>query len=383
MDNQQAQENKQSENIVKQEFFRYRMEVEMQRADRMSSAFSIAVLHLDTPKIRGVIYPKSVLDNRIGDTISHTLRTLDIASKDERNDFILLLTEANSTTALLVMQRLYSSLGFLNASDVQTNYSIGISSYPEDAKTVDELISGAKYAAFLAHQDPTKKILSTTHIKKGVNWEEQAQQAFKSTKKKFESIIESTIKSLLTMYGTRYSYLENHSLQVAKFSSLFAESLGLKDEYVREVTLAALLHDVGYLELPPHILNKPGALTHEERLYIEKHPILATDKILKPIKSLENVLPIIKDHHERWDGLGYPYHKSMREIHIGARILSIADAYESMISERPYRDAFQQEEVIKRLKLGAGTHWEEKLIQAFIELLSNQQSSQQLLDRRT
>lgn len=375
--------NNDSEGLSKFEFFKYRLITEMQRSDRQGSTFTLAVLHTDTPKIKDMIYPKDILTPYISKAINATIRNLDIASIDDRKDYLVLLSEANEAQASVVMDRILKKIPFINSDKVKASISIGLANYPSDSKTVDDLLQAAKFAMFQAQQKGPNEIVSISSIRKGLSWEKEANTALSSSQERFNQLIESTVKSLLSTFATKDEYLENHSLQVSQIASIFAESVGLSHNYVREVTLASLLHDIGLLEVPDHILQKTTPLTPEEKKIIQQHPIIATEKILKPVKSLENILPVILDHHERWDGSGYPNKKSGRNIHIGARIISIADAFQSMISDRPYRLALDDEAIFKNLIEGGGTSWEGKLIEAFISLIKDEEVVKQMLERRS
>ncbi|MEW5822204.1 MAG: HD domain-containing phosphohydrolase [Cyanobacteriota bacterium] len=370
------------EGLAKLDFFKYRLVTEMQRSDRQGSSFSVAVIHVETPKIKEIIYPKDILTPHIAKAINDTIRNLDIASIDERNDFIMLLHDTTEKLAVVVIRRIIEKLPFLKSEDVKTKVSVGIANYPGDSRTSDELILAAKYAMFQSQQKGRNEITTISQIRKGLSWEKEANNALSVSRKKFDLVIENTVKSLLFTFATKDEYLEQHSLQVAKIASMLAESVGIKESYVREITLAALLHDVGLLEVPGDVLLKRTPLNHEEISLIKKHPEIATEKILKPIKSFENILPIILDHHENWDGTGYPNQKSERQIHIGARIISIADAYQAMLCNRPYRLALENEEILKTLKDGAGKSWEDKLIASFIDLIQDSQAAKKIHDRR-
>ena len=382
MDNIGQQPDNSQNELEKYELLKYRLTTEMQRSDRQGSTFSIIALHVESPKIRGIAYPKSVLTPYITSAIKYTIRNLDIASRDDKKDFIILLNDANENIATLIAKRLLAKMTFLNSPDIETQVSIGIANYPNDSQTTEELLQAAKYAMYQSRQKNKNEISTISSIRKGLSWEQEANNALSASRKRFNGVIESTVKSLLATFAMKNEYLEVHSLQVAKISAILAESLGLKEDYVREITLAALLHDVGLLDVPDHILNKETPLTPDELEIIHKHPQTATEKILKPVKSLQKMLPIILDHHERWDGRGYPFNKRERDIHIGSRIISIADSYQAMISDRPHREALDQESTIINLRQGSGTIWEDKLIAAFIELLNDSQTAMKIIDRR-
>lgn len=371
MENSNPKKLNYAEGLAQFDLFKYRVIVEMQRSHRLSSTFCIAAIHLDTPKVKGLVYPKSVLSPQIIDAIKTTVRNIDTFCKDERGNFLILLSETNDELATIVAKRILEKMTFLHVPEIETKVSIGISNYPNDSKTLDDILQAAKFAMFQASQQEKSNIITISYIRQGLSWEDEANDALFITHKRFNKLIETTIKSLLSTFAGESIYLKQHSIEVAQIASILAEHLGLKEDYIKEITFAALLHDIGYLELPNDILNKKTSLDLNEVNLIQQHPLIATEKILKPVKSLETVLPIILDHHERWDGTGYPNKKIKRDIHIGARILSIADAYQAMSSDRPYRNSLNRYEIIEKLEQGAGNIWEAKLTYEFISLLKN------------
>lgn len=368
--------------LAKYELFKYRLVTEMQRSDRQGSTFCIASMHVETPKIKGVLYPKNILDSHIIKAIKDTIRNLDIASMDDKKDYVILLNDTNEAGAVIVLKRILDRLPFLNNPEVSTKISSGISVYPQDSKTIDDLLQASKFAMFQAMQKENSTVITISSVRKGLSWEKEANTALSSSMKKFDKIIESTVKSLLSTFATKDEYLEMHSLQVAKIASYLSESVGLSQKYIREITLASLLHDIGMLEVPDEILQKKSMLTPEELAEIHKHPVIAVEKVLKPIKSLESILPIILDHHERWDGLGYPNRKRERNSHIGARIISISDAFHAMICDRPYRDAMDIDASLIALQEQANKMWEDKLINSFIDVISDRETLKKILDKR-
>jgi HD-GYP domain-containing protein (c-di-GMP phosphodiesterase class II) len=134
-----------------------------------------------------------------------------------------------------------------------------------------------------------------------------------------------------------------------------------------------LLHDIGKIGVRDYILLKPGALTDDEFASMRQHPTIGAD-ILRRIKSLHDVIPIVEGHHERFDGLGYPNQLHGSEIREEARILAIADAYDAMTSHRAYRKGRRPEEAFEVLMRGRGTHWDSEFVDIFIEMIRREGS---------
>jgi HD-GYP domain-containing protein (c-di-GMP phosphodiesterase class II) len=131
--------------------------------------------------------------------------------------------------------------------------------------------------------------------------------------------------------------------------------------------MAGLLHDIGKIGVDDKVLRKPGRLTGDEYEHIKRHPELGY-RILKDLKRLSDVLPSVLHHHERWDGFGYPHQLAEENIPLLARVISVADAYDAMASDRPYRAGLPEEKVLDIFRSGAGTQWDETVIGAFFKI---------------
>jgi HD-GYP domain-containing protein (c-di-GMP phosphodiesterase class II) len=142
-----------------------------------------------------------------------------------------------------------------------------------------------------------------------------------------------------------------------------------------------VLHDIGKVRVPESILNKPGPLTDEEWAVMMTHPEVG-EHILRPIQSLNAILSIVRHHHERWDGGGYPDKLSGRAIPLGARIVAVCDAYRAMTEDRPYRKALSTAEARKELHEGAGTQFDPDCVEAMIRALDRRGSTAQVVALR-
>lgn len=164
-------------------------------------------------------------------------------------------------------------------------------------------------------------------------------------------------------------YTAGHSLRVMDHAIKIAQTLNLPEPEIELLKQACLLHDIGKIGIPDGILNKKTPLTKEERKHIFRHPVVGI-QILSAVSEFKQTLDIIYAHHERVDGNGYPDGKTKEEIPLLARILAVADAYDAMRSERPYRSAKTLKEAIKELKKVKGSQLDEEIVEKFIELLS-------------
>ena len=177
----------------------------------------------------------------------------------------------------------------------------------------------------------------------------------------------NSIKALAAAIEEKDNYTRSHSENVTRYAVAIAEEMGLSIKQIEKVREAAQLHDLGKIGIHDYILNKPGKLTEEEWVEVKMHSLKGA-RILEPLSFLNGVIEIIKQHHERYDGKGYPNGQMGNEIHLGARIMAVADAYDAMTSERPYRKAMSREEAVEELKRENGKQFAPNVVEAFLRL---------------
>jgi putative two-component system response regulator len=183
---------------------------------------------------------------------------------------------------------------------------------------------------------------------------------------------ESIIFTLAEMLEAKDVYTRGHSERVAKYSVMLARQIGLNEHDQEMIRRGALLHDVGKIGIREIVLNKPEKLSKEELAHIRSHPARGCE-ICRGLKSLAPVLPIIRHHHERFDGLGYPDGIGGKELNLGPRIVSIADTFDAMTSNRPYRKGILPGEAIKLIEREKLTgQWDPELVDQFIQLVQRE-----------
>jgi putative nucleotidyltransferase with HDIG domain len=178
----------------------------------------------------------------------------------------------------------------------------------------------------------------------------------------------STFQSLVTSIQARDHYTEEHSMRVRDLSVKIAEVMNCYPDEIELLRIAATLHDVGKIAIPDDILLKPGKLTEEQFDVIKKHPVIG-ENILKPLPILETERLIIRHHHERWDGRGYPDGLQGSDVPFLSRILTVVDAFDAMTNNRPYRKAMEIEEAVSELKKNINRQFDEEIVNCVIKIL--------------
>ncbi len=189
-----------------------------------------------------------------------------------------------------------------------------------------------------------------------------------SAYKDLKEIHNSLIITFSNIIDAKSPWTRGHSIDVANYAIIIARKMGLDEREIETLRMAALLHDIGKIGTYDEILDKPDALDSVERALIRQHTIKGED-ILKPIKGLRNIIPIIRSHHERVDGTGYPDGLSGDKIHPLAKILCVADSYDAMISDRPYRPSRGLDFAISEIRQCSGTHFDSDVSETFLKIL--------------
>ncbi|HOU35994.1 MAG TPA: HD-GYP domain-containing protein, partial [Candidatus Omnitrophota bacterium] len=169
-------------------------------------------------------------------------------------------------------------------------------------------------------------------------------------------------------------YTQGHTERVTKYALLIGKAMGLSAEDLRTLRYAAEIHDIGKISIPDFILNKPSSLNKLERHMIELHPVKGA-QILGPLEFLKQVIPIVRHHHERYDGAGYPDRLKGARIPLLARILACADSYDAMTSDRPYKQKLSFQQAVREIRRNAGKQFDPAIAALFVKLLKKDQGA--------
>ena len=173
-----------------------------------------------------------------------------------------------------------------------------------------------------------------------------------------------SLAALSAAIEARDPYSRGHSSRVTVFAQAMARRIGLNPERISVLRLGALLHDIGKLAVPSSVLLKPGPLTEAEFGLMRRHPS-AGARMLRSLGAPETILPVVLHHHERWDGSGYPMGRKEKDIPLEARVLCVADSFDAMTSNRPYRAPWSPEDALEELARCAGSQFDRELVDAF------------------
>jgi diguanylate cyclase (GGDEF)-like protein len=343
--------------------FEERLKEEVSRHSRYGDIFSIFLLDLDNFKAYNDIYGHpsgDILLNRAGKIIRRSVRDADQAFRYGGDEFVVILPQTTPDDGSVVANRVRQRIAEeMEKSESPVTCSIGLASYPSDGVISRELVTAADTALYFAKRTGGNRIYLSSKILS----EPQDDAGIYARRNGL-----SAIYALVSTVEAKDPYTYGHSRKVNTYAVALAEAIGLSPEEVSRVSTAALLHDIGKIGIPDKVLNKKGKLNKEDWEAIKTHPRLGAI-IVGNVPNLVPCVSSILHHHERWDGGGYPEGLKGEEISMEARILAIADSYEAMSSARPYRPALCSEKVLKELRRGAGSQFDPKLVEVFLDLI--------------
>lgn len=300
---------------------------------------------------------------RLGEVLMNTVGDLGIVTRYGGEEFAVILYNQSEDTALnlgeLIRQNIQNTyfIGQEHQPNKHITVSIGVSTYPKVAKTKKELIELADNALYRA------KSFDKNRVERYYNILDEIDPSI--DKKSLESVA-----NILNNINMKDKYTYGHSERVVIYAKKFATYLQMKDKDKKELLLGAYLHDIGKLEISKELLTKREKLSESEFNILRQHPTLGSD-LVSSIKEFADVIPLIKYHHEKYDGTGYPSKLKGDDIPYLARILTIIDSFDAMTSKRPYNIRKDYKQAIGELEKCSGSHFDPELVYKFIEMLQN------------
>jgi diguanylate cyclase (GGDEF)-like protein/putative nucleotidyltransferase with HDIG domain len=348
--------------------FRELLDLELERARRGGTALGVLVGDLDDFKD-----VNDRFSNRVGDTalqrvaklLSEGRPKIEAAARTGGDEFAVIVAETEDESAFAAAERLRGELQEEFTHDpCPLTISFGLAVYPEHGETAASLLRAADDALFAAKHGGRNR--TVRHSPALHNELPQPSEARDIESDRFIVVM----LDLAEAVDLRFSGSARHSETVGRYAEMVARELDLPEWRVSRVRLAGILHDIGKAGVPNRILHKPGPLTEEEYEIVKRHPELGAQIIEHP--SLSDVREWVAAHHERPDGLGYPGGLASKAVALEARIVAVADAYEAMTSDRPYRYSIGYDAAIAELRHGAGTQFDALVVEAFIAALARE-----------
>lgn len=329
----------------------------------------------------------------IAEKIKQNIRANDSAGRYGGDEIAVIMPETNTKDAKYLAEYITYCLSCCFVDDVgPIKVSVGISTYPECTMDQEKLLILAEQAMFISQAKGYKEgmsaivsssdfnfwddmalesfagVLAKRHAQIGINFEEELVHKFNQEEIINHNHLMEMVTSLAGAIDAKDPYTKGHSTSVSRYSEALARAINLPEPEVERIKIGAMLHDVGKIGIPESVLKKPGKLNDDEWQIMKQHPTIGAEKVLAPNEALRDLIPIVKYHHERLDGKGYPEGLKGNEIPLAARIVSIADAYHALVSDRPYRKGMPIEKACAILKEGAGAQWDPDLIRSFISI---------------
>ena len=337
---------------------------EVDRHSRYGSMISLAFLDLDGFKEYndnlGHLAGDKLL-SKIGHLVKVSVRNIDMAFRYGGDEFAIIMPHTSAENSYSVAERIRNAITTENSDkQVLVSASFGIASWPSDGLSTNHLINAADKALYHAKRTGgNRTCLVSQMLPLATEIHEKTSASEKETL--------DVIYALASTIEARDTYTYGHSQKVQGYAVALAEFLTLPAENVAAISHAALLHDIGKIGIYDEILNKEGKLDASEWELIKMHPQLSRT-IVAHVSSLTPCLQAIHQHHERWDGKGYPNGLKGESISLEGRILAIADAFDAMTSKRPYRAPMSSKEAVQELKRCSGTQFDPALVEAFIPI---------------
>ncbi len=271
-------------------------------------------------------------------------RKQDVVARIGGDEFVLLLPNTTENQAVEITDAIYSAVKEEKMENIIISVSIGWETKANSTHNISEIFSKAEKHMY------SKKLIES------------------------QSMRNQTIKAIMHTLKETNSREKIHSRKVSEISLLIGELLNLDSQLLKEVETAGFMHDIGKIAINSNILDKADKLTDEEYKEIKRHPEIGYH-ILKSVDEYTHLAEYVLSHHERWDGRGYPRGLSGEEIPFVARIIAVADAYEAMTGERPYKEYIDKMEAIKELRRCSGTQFDPKIVEVFTEYIKDQDYS--------
>ncbi len=385
--------------IYNRRYFEENIMKEAERSLRLKQPFSLISMDLDYLKKINDTYGHQYGDlaiKTIANVLKREARSIDIPARIGGEEFNLLLPGVDSRGAVIAAERIRKSIENQVLDTIGgITASVGVATFLEHSDRIDELMELADQAMYKAKLNGRNQV-QIAQKQNEVNWQKVAVETFmdiitkkripvddetarilnqKLKKIKIEDVnTKDVLYSIVDIISQTYNQMYKTGTTKSKIilAVMLAKKLDLPKDEIDKLKLAILLYDIGNIMIPEEIFSKKEPLTDEEKNLIKQHPVIAAREILKPISNIQDIIPIIESHHENWNGEGYPGQKSGIEIPLTSQIVLLVDAFYAMAQDRPYRQAYDIDEILEIIRSESGKQWNEKLVEDFIYVVKNE-----------
>lgn len=347
---------------------------------------SVMIIDVDFFRVYNDLYGHLEGDKalrRIAALIKTIVGQRGICARYGGEEFAIVLPDCNAPNAFEIAEKIRTKVQrmFFGTSQYDRRFlsvSVGLCTYPAAAPNQEELMLRADLALYTAkNSGKNKTVIYTPKLcakgkKGGASSDETSPDALIASLSMYGDqagpAYTATLYALTAAIDTKDHFTYRHSQDVARYASALAAKLGMDPVHVSIISEAGLLHDIGKIGIPEHILAKPDPLSAQEYAIMQQHVDMSI-AIVKHLPSLNYVIPAIMGHHERWDGQGYPRGLKGDQIPISARCLAIADSFDAISSKRPYKDALPTDVALEEIERCAGTHFDPQMVATFVAMV--------------
>jgi diguanylate cyclase (GGDEF)-like protein len=353
--------------VYNHRFFHDTLREKIISCEKEKSPISVIFIDIDYFKHYNDLYGHQKGDDVlriIGSLLKNAARKEDIVARYGGEEFSIILPNTSEKDAFTIAETIRKEIeetyfeGEENQPNGKITVSIGVSVYPDKAKTDVDLIKSADDALYRAKFFNKNRVESYTSI---------LDELKQDIDEKHIDLVTS-IKTLISVINAKDKYTYGHVERVVAYCKLLADRLNLSEEDKKTLIYGAYMHDIGKMSIAKDILIKKMPLTNDEWESLKQHPANGVE-IIKPVKSLNNLIPLILYHHERYDGKGYPSNLKGEDIPYLVRLLSVVDSFDAMTSNRPYNKRKTYEEAIVELKKCSGSQFDPDIADSFIEVI--------------
>ena len=405
-------------------FFMEALSSEWKRSTRAGRAFALVLMDLDRFKFVNDFYGHLEGDlvlQRVGQILEANCRRSDVVARYGGDEFVILMPETSMEQARQLASKLRTWVcadTLLREKNVSASF--GIACYPLHGSSPQELIQVADASMYLSKHQGGNAVSTADHFdaSEAKKWKKDVLEAYLGVTLKrlfatgpdaFEEIYQrlkqfteslaateagngvtvaqpvpendgpqalpqavlDTVTSLAFAIDAKDHYTQGHSQKVSAYAALIAEALDMSDAEIDEIRLGAVLHDIGKVGIPEQILNKAGPLNPDEWETMKSHVVFGA-KILEPLTPLARIREMVQHHHEYFDGSGYPHALRGEQIPLGARIVAVADAYDTITSDRTYKKGRSAEDALAELERCANAQFDARIVEIFVRVMRQQ-----------